>query len=105
MKIELLWFEGCPNYLNTLETLKKILQEQGIDEKVDMIQIHDDAEAVTKKFLGSPTIRINGTDPFAQPHQNYFAMQCRIYCTPEGLKGIPTNEMLRDAVLTLTLKG
>jgi len=98
VKVELLWFAGCPSYLRAQELLAQVLREEGVDAPIEMIQVHDDAEAIALKFLGSPTIRLNGRDPFAEPGQDQFAMQCRVYRTPAGLKGVPTLEMLRAAV-------
>jgi len=98
MQVELLWFAGCPSYLRAQALLAQVLREEGIDAPIEMIQVHDDAEAIALKFLGSPTIRLNGRDPFAEPGQDQFAMQCRVYRTPAGLKGVPTLEMLRAAV-------
>lgn len=98
MKVELLWFAGCPSYLLARERLAQVLREEGIDVPIEMIEIKDDADAIAHKFLGSPTIRLDGRDPFAEPGQEDFAMQCRVYRTPVGLKGVPTLEMLRAAV-------
>lgn len=98
MKVELLWFDGCPSYRHAQELLEQVLREENIVAPIEMVQVHDSADAFAKKFLGSPTIRLNGADPFAEPGQNNFAMQCRVYRTPEGLKGWPTKEMIRAAV-------
>ncbi len=98
MKVELLWFDGCPSYLRARELLEQVLREENVSTPIEMIQVYDDADALAKKFLGSPTIRLNDMDPFAEPGQDHYAMQCRVYRTPEGLKGVPTKEMLRAAV-------
>ncbi len=98
MKIELLWIDGCPSYQRTKELLEQVLREENLNINIEMVQVRDNDDAVAKKFLGAPTIRINGIDPFAQPDQNNFAMQCRVYQTPAGLRGVPTKEMLRAAV-------
>jgi hypothetical protein len=98
MKIELLWFDGCPSYQNAQEILEQVLREEKISAPIEMVQVSDSADAVAKKFLGSPTIHLDGFDPFALPGQEDFEMQCRVYRTPAGLKGSPTKEMLRAAV-------
>ncbi len=98
MKIELFWLDGCPSSQATRELLERTLREEKIDARVEMVQVRDDADAIAKKFLGSPTIRIDGIDPFAQPNQTDFAMQCRVYPTPAGLRGVPSQEMLRAAL-------
>ena len=98
MKIELLWFDDCPSYQDARELLEQALREEKIIAPIEMVQVRDNADAVAQKFLGSPTIRLNGVDLFAEAGQNNFAMQCRVYRTPAGLKGWPTKEMLRAAV-------
>lgn len=95
MKIELFWIDKCSSYQRVRELLEQILRDENIAAKIEMIQVRDNADARAKKFLGSPTIRINGIDLFAQPDQCNFAMQCRVYRTPDGLKGTPTTEMVR----------
>ena len=101
MKIELLWFDECPSYQQARALLEQVLREEKIDATIEMVQVRDHADAVAKKFLGSPTIRFDGIDPFAEPGQDNFAMQCRVYQTPAGLKGVPTKDMLRAAVKNL----
>ncbi len=98
MKVELLWFDGCPSYQTARALLEQVLREEKIDAAIEMVQVHDNADAAAKRFLGSPTIRLNGADPFVEAGQDDFAMQCRVYRTPQGLKGSPTKEMLRAAV-------
>jgi hypothetical protein len=46
--------------------------------------------------VGSPSIRVNGEDLFPVDHENY-ALGCRVYQTPDGLRGWPTVEMLEEA--------
>ncbi len=98
MKLEILWIDGCPSYESMLESLEQVMREEKIAAPIEMVQVRDDSDAVAKKFLGSPTLRIDGVDPFAEPHQTNFAMQCRLYQTSKGLRGVPTQEMLRSAL-------
>ncbi|MBI3913174.1 MAG: hypothetical protein HY327_03090 [Chloroflexi bacterium] len=98
MKIEILWFSDCPNYQRAADLLREVLRAETIAAAVEMVQVVDDADARAQKFLGSPTIRLNGVDPFALPAQTQYALQCRVYRTPDGLRGMPTREMLKDAV-------
>lgn len=105
MRIELLWFEGCPSHQRAKELLEQVLREEGIADQVEMIQVHDDADARARKFLGSPTIRINGVDPFVEPNQKSFAIQCRMYHSPESLNSVPTKAMLRAAVRDFSLRS
>ena len=47
------------------------------------------------EFLGSPSFHIDGVDLWPEKRTNY-AMSCRVYKTPKGIKGAPTVEILRE---------
>ena len=49
-------------------------------------------------FPGSPTILVNGEDPFPAERHPTRATSCRIYAAPEGLKNHPTTTMVREAL-------
>ncbi|MBI3537627.1 MAG: DUF2703 domain-containing protein [Chloroflexi bacterium] len=98
MKIEILWIRDCPNYKQFAEITREIARAQNIAAEIDLIEVRDHADARAQKFLGSPTIRINGVDPFALESQNNFAWQCRLYLTPQCLRGMPTKEMLEKVL-------
>ena len=55
MRIELLWWEGCPSHPETLADLRAALREEQLDEGVEMIEIETDAQAREQRFPGSPT--------------------------------------------------
>ena len=61
-EIELLYSRGCPNHENVLKVLKRILDETGMEYKSKEIEVNSWEEAVSKGFLGSPTIKINDLD-------------------------------------------
>ena len=65
---------------------------------VEMVAVNTDEEAERLRFPGSPTIRADGRDLFPAPEREDWRLGCRIYATPEGLKGSPTAEMLREAL-------
>jgi hypothetical protein len=98
MKIELLYFDTCPSYQTARALLDQVLAEERIIASVEMVQVHGDEDAVLNQFVGSPTLRVNGVDLFAEQASGVYAMQCRVYRTPEGLKGWPTKEMIRAAL-------
>jgi len=95
MKIDLLYFDGCPSWQQGLENLKKALAEEGIQATINLIKLEDNAQAERFKFLGSPSFRINGKDLWHEERLDY-ALSCRVYMTPEGMRGAPTVDMLRQ---------
>ena len=65
MKVELLWWEGCPSYPETLEDLTRVLRDEGVDAEVDLVEVESDEQAHRERFPGSPTIRLDGEDAIA----------------------------------------
>ena len=98
MKIDLLYFDGCPSWENALENLHAVVEGEGVDIQIRRIEVKTDQDAEDRKFLGSPSFQIDGKDLWPESRENY-SMSCRIYRTPQGLKGWPTIEMLRYKVL------
>ena len=97
MKIELLYFDGCSSWEEGLENLKAALALDGIQAEVELVRIEDNPAAERLRFLGSPSFRVDGRELWEEKRENY-ALSCRVYRTPEGLRGSPTVEMLRDAL-------
>jgi hypothetical protein len=104
MDIELLYFDDCPSWKNTLVTLEAIVEEFGISSNISLIRVETQEEAVLHRFIGSPTIRANKKDLFPTD-QGQFALGCRIYQTSEGLKGWPTKEMLAEKLEPMMSEG
>jgi hypothetical protein len=98
MKVEILYFDGCPTYKATEKTLRKVIYEEGIDAEIQLVAVNTDEEAQRVRFPGSPTIRVDSEDLFPVPERVGYALGCRMYTTPEGLRGSPTAEMLREAL-------
>jgi hypothetical protein len=100
MKIEILYFDGCPTYETATKTLQAILSQEGLEAEVQLIAVNSDDEAKRLRFPGSPTIRVDGEDLFPVAEREDWRLGCRVYATPQGLRGSPTAEMLREALMT-----
>jgi hypothetical protein len=99
MKIELLWWEGCPSHLEALEELERVLDEEGITPVVELVEIETDEQACAERFAGSPTIRIDGEDPLPAEQNAPFSLTCRIYRLRDGrVSPTPDPDDLREAV-------
>ena len=99
MKVELLWWEGCPSYPETLEDLTRVLREEGVEAEVDLVEVGTDEQAQREHFPGSPTIRLDGEDAIAVPESEPFSLTCRVYRLRDGrISATPDPEDLRDAV-------
>ena len=101
MRIELLWFTGCPNHERAEVMLREVMREQGIDEPIIRIDVEDEEAGNRVCFPGSPTIRIDGRDvePGWQPCAEC-APRCRLYPTSAGLRGLPERAWIASALRT-----
>lgn len=99
MKVELLYFEGCPNAEVAEQALRQAMEQEGIETEVATVTVDTDEEAQSLKFPGSPTIRIDGEDAFPVDDRENWTLTCRTYPTPEGLLGAPSVGMLRSALV------
>ena len=99
MKVEFLYFDGCPSYTQALQNLKDALHLEQLPDTVEMIHVADAEDAEAKRFLGSPTIRIDGLDvegPKAEA--NGYAYGCRVYAAEGGTAGWPSVQQIREAL-------
>jgi len=97
--VELLYFDGCPNYEALLPELRGILQREGIETDIDLRHVETQEEAARVGFLGSPTVRVDGSDvEAAAAGRRDFGLKCRLYQTPNGLQGVPPEEWILAAI-------
>ena len=100
MKVELLWWEGCPSYPQALEELRSILNAEGLDpEAVELREVESDEQAERERFPGSPTIRIDGRDVVPPGEGDPVGLACRVYRLRDGrISPAPDPADVRDAV-------
>ena len=99
MRIELLWWEGCPSHPEALAQLERILEEEGAQAEVELVEIETDDQAQAERFAGSPTFRIDGEDPLANGEAEPFSLTCRVYHLRDGrVSPTPDPDDLREAV-------
>ncbi len=96
MDITLLYFESCPNWKQTDGDLASLADEHDLNVAYQTVETIEEAEHWG--FRGSPTVLVDGVDPFARP-TDPVGLSCRIYQTPNGLAGAPTLAMLTQAIL------
>ncbi|HET8536032.1 MAG TPA: hypothetical protein VFL73_02525 [Solirubrobacteraceae bacterium] len=99
MTIELLYFDGCPNHDALVPHLRGLLAEAGIDATIELRRVETIEDAERERFLGSPTIRVDGrdVDPGAAARVD-FGMKCRLYATEQGMRGSPPDSWILAAL-------
>lgn len=96
MKIEVLYFEGCPNHATAVNRVREVLREEGVEAEVVEVNVRGEGGANEVGFLGSPTVRVNGIDvgPSARCSEEY-GMMCRTYVVG---RGAPPKDLIRAAL-------
>jgi hypothetical protein len=71
--IELLLSPGCPATEETMKMVEAVLDELGLKVNVSEVVVKTSQEARDSRFLGSPSIRLDGKDiePGSENRQNY----------------------------------
>lgn len=99
MSVEVLYFDGCPGYEALLPRLRELLRETEVETGVELHAVETPEAAQAKRFLGSPTLRINGRDvePGAEQRTD-FGLKCRLYRGAAGASPLPPDEWILDAL-------
>jgi DnaJ-domain-containing protein 1 len=99
MRIELLWWDGCPSHPKALADLRATMAELGLDPNaVELREVRSEADAAQERFPGSPTIRVDGADVVPVEDEPY-GLNCRIYYRRDGrVSPTPDPADLRDAL-------
>lgn len=98
MDVRLLYFDGCPHSAVAEQRLTSAMAIVGRGEQAIrrvLVETPEDAERLG--FLGSPTILVDGRDPFATGDEQP-ALACRLFSTPDGRAGAPTVEQLVEVL-------
>ena len=99
MKVELYYLDGCPSWQRALENLEHALQLEQISAQVEAILVADSADVQLKRFIGSPTIRLDGVDiegPGAETRG--YGYGCRVYADGSYTAGWPSVNQVRRAL-------
>src|SRR5687767_7465284 len=84
MKVELLWWRGCPSWERAAAIVREQMELAGIDpELLEVREVRSDAEAEAEGFPGSPTIRVEGRD-VQDPGDQPVGLTCRVYRLADG---------------------
>ena len=76
-----------------------MVEEAGLSPELRLVRVDNPEQARRVRFLGSPTVRVNGRDvePDAADRAGV-GLGCRLYRGPEGFRGTPTDADLRAAL-------
>ena len=98
MKIELLYFEGCPSYEALLPRLQHLLAEAGVDRRSSCV-----AWRLARRPRGSGSSALRRFASMASTStraatRTDFGMKCRLYRSPSGTSPTPSEEWIEAAL-------
>lgn len=98
MRVSFLYYEDCPSYDLALERLREVMDEEGIPGEVKVVKVETEEQARELRFVGSPTIRVDGQD-IDLPTESRYALTCRVYRLEDGrISPLPAKDMIRRAL-------
>jgi hypothetical protein len=62
LDVRILYTEGCANTPQTVRRVQDVAKEMGIAIQVDKVLVTTQNQANELRFLGSPTVQIDGQD-------------------------------------------
>jgi hypothetical protein len=100
LTVKVFYIDGCPNHQTTVERVNELLEEMALTADVVQVRVADSASAVASRFLGSPTVHVDGID--VEPSSradSQFGIMCRTYLDGGKRQGFPPKELIRQALL------
>ncbi len=98
-RVEILYFESCPNHEPARALVERLAAQLRIEPEIQLVKVADREAAIELRFLGSPTVRVDGVDvePGAEERRD-FALACRIYRSEGGVAEQPQESWVREAL-------
>ena len=100
MRVDIAHVPECPNLSLASSRVRQALAQSGRTATVREIEVASEDGARALGIRGSPTILVDGRDPF--PSAAAPSLSCRLYSTPTGLQGAPS---VADLVKALSHEG
>jgi hypothetical protein len=98
VRVSFLYYEECPSYDLALERLREVMDEEGTPAEVKVVKVESEEQARELRFVGSPTIRVDGQD-IDPPSDSHYALTCRAYrLEDDRISPLPSKEMIRRAL-------
>jgi hypothetical protein len=98
VRLSFLYYEGCPSHDLALERLREVMAEESVPGDLEVFKIETEDQARQLRFVGSPTIRVDGQD-IDPPSDPRYALTCRAYrLEDDRISPLPSKEMIRRAL-------
>jgi hypothetical protein len=98
VRVSFLYYEDCPSYDLALERLREVMDEEDLPGEVEVVKVETEEQARESRFVGSPTIRVDGKD-IDPPSNSRYTLTCRAYrLADDRISPLPSKDMIRRAL-------
>jgi hypothetical protein len=106
MKIDFLYSKSTGRSAEAEEAVRMAIESTDPTIEVVYTEINDSEEAKTKRFLGSPSIRVDGVDvEYGDREPDEYQAGTRYYNTPQGWKPYPHARLIANTILEIQSKS
>lgn len=100
MKIEFMYSKATGRSKEAEEALRQAIEATEVQAEVIYTEVLDSEDARAKKFLGSPTIRVEGIDvEYGEREPDEYQAGARYYNTLQGWKPYPHARLIANTIL------
>jgi hypothetical protein len=100
MKIDFMYSKATGRSAEAEEALRQALDATEIEAEVVYTEVTDSEDAKQKRFLGSPSIRVDGIDvEYGEREPDEYQSGTRYYNTPQGWKPYPHARLIANTIL------
>ena len=97
MEVTIQYVDGCPHLDETYRLVAETIESTGSHGVLRTFLVGSMEEAEQLHFPGSPTVLIDGVDPFAHSSAQ-IGLSCRLYGSGGSRSGIPPRDELEEAL-------
>jgi hypothetical protein len=98
MRVSFFYSENCPSHDEALKRLRMCVDSEGVDADIEVVRVDTAEDAQRLRFIGSPTIMVNGHD-IDPPSTFHYDLTCRAYRLEDGrISPLPSEAMIRRAI-------
>jgi hypothetical protein len=106
MKIEFLYSKATGRTPEAEEAVRMAIESTDPSIEVAYTEVDGSEDARDKRFLGSPSIRVDGIDvEYGDREPDEYQAGTRYYNTPQGWKPYPHARLIANTILELQAKA
>jgi hypothetical protein len=106
MKIEFLYSKATGRSKEAEEAVRMAIESTDPSIEVSYTEVDGSEDARDKRFLGSPSIRVDGIDvEYGDREPDEYQAGTRYYNTPQGWKPYPHARLIANTILELQAKA